>query len=114
LRVRAAHDLEIQRHGEEQPEHDEGDDRAEGRSPGERARSEEVQVDERCLDPPLPEHERAKREHAAEHLRERRAVAPAYVAGVDDAVGEEGEPAGREGHADQVDALPHAAAALRH
>src|SRR6266545_3732829 len=113
LGVGAAHDLEVERRREQQPEHDEGNDRAERRSPREGARSEKLQVDERRRDPALPEDEHGERERAAKHLGERSHVAPAGVAGADDAVGEERKPAGRERDTDQIDPLTAAAAALR-
>ena len=112
LRVRAVHDLEVERHREQQSEHGERDDGAERCAPGELPGAEEAQVDERSSGPARPDEKAGERERPGAHLCERGGVGHASLAGADDAVGQEREPAAREGNTDEVDPLTDAASAL--
>ena len=106
---RAEHTLEVLRHGEQDAEH--GDDREHGEDhpPGERGRGEERQIDQRLAagpagQPALPGEETDQQRHSADHHGQGVDIAPAVLAGLDQAVGQDHQPGGRGRHPDEVQA----------
>ena len=81
----------------------------EDHAPGERGRAEQRQIDQRLAagpagQPALPAEEADQQRHAGDHQGQGAGIAPAVLAGLDQAVGQRHQPGGRGRHPDEVQA----------
>ena len=116
---RAEHALEVLRHGEQDAEHGQDREHGEDHAPGERGRGEQRQVEQRLTarpagQPAFPGEEADQQRHTADHHGQGVDVAPAVLAGLDQAVGQDHQPGGRGRHPDEVQARALRGAGLRH